>query len=113
MNANRRRLSMLLATVGVTLIVAFLPGVALGSPNDTQYDNPSTSEPTNVDKGGTGGTGDTGGTLGASAGSPPASTSGGTLPFTGQELVLFAGLGGLFILTGLGLRVAARARNQS
>ena len=108
MNANRSRLSMLLATVGVTLIVAFLPGVALaGSPNDTQYDNPSTSEPTNVDKGGTGGT------LGTSAGSPPASTSGGTLPFTGQELVLFAALGGLFILTGLGLRVAARARNKS
>ena len=106
MNANRRKLSMLLATVGVMLIVAFLPGVALaGSPNDTQYDNPSTSEPTNVDKGGTGGT------LGASAGSPP--SSGGTLPFTGQELVLFAGLGGLFILTGLGLRVAARARNKS
>jgi hypothetical protein len=108
MNANRRRLSMLLATVGVTFIVAVLPGVAIaGSPNDTQYDNPSTSEPTNVDKGGTGGT------LGTSAGSPPASTSGGTLPFTGQELVLFAGLGGLFILTGLGLRVAARARNKS
>ena len=109
MNANRRRLSMLLATVGVTLIVAFMPGVALaGSPNDTQYDNPSTSEPTNVDKGGTGGT------LGTSAGSPPAATSsGGTLPFTGQELVLFAALGGLFILTGLGLRVAARARNKS
>jgi hypothetical protein len=112
MNANRRRLSMLLATVGVTLIVAFLPGVALaGSPNDTQYDNPSTSEPTKPENTQQG---DTGGTLGASAGNPPAATSsGGTLPFTGQELVLFAGLGGLFILTGLGLRVAARARNKS
>jgi hypothetical protein len=37
----------------------------------------------------------------------------GTLPFTGQDLVLVVGFGGLLILAGLGLRVVARGRRDS
>jgi hypothetical protein len=109
MKANQKRLLLLCATIGVTLFVAFAPGTAAaGSPNDTQYDNPSSSEPTNVNGGGA-----AGGTEGSQSGAAGVTKTSGTLPFTGQDLVLVVGFGGLLILAGLGLRVVARGRRDS
>jgi hypothetical protein len=109
MKRNRKRLSVACATIGVALFVALAPGVALaGSPNETQYGNPSQTEETHVKastsvKAGTS-------PLGVKSG---VAQTGGTLPFTGQDIGIIVGLGALFIVIGLGLRVAVRGRRAS
>ena len=47
---------------------------------------------------------------GSGSGTPPTTTtSGGSLPFTGLDVALFAGAGGLLLLAGVGMRRLTRS----
>jgi hypothetical protein len=109
MTGNRRKLMAACAAACVAVVMALAPGVALagGSPNDTQYGNPSETEAVKVKS-----------AVSPARTSPAgvksgAARTGGTLPFTGQDIGAVVGIGALFILVGLGLRVAGRGRRAS
>ena len=46
---------------------------------------------------------------GSGSGTPPTTTSSGSLPFTGLDVALFAGAGGLLLLAGVGMRRLTRS----
>ena len=103
----------LCAAVSAALFGTLGAGVAGATPNTTQYDNPSTSQPTVV-----------GSTKAAHVSSKPkpkpakpvASVIKTTqpakqgLPFTGMSLVTFFVLGGVLLAAGLFLRFLGRRR---
>lgn len=99
---NRPKLAALV--VGAALAAGGSTGAFAATPNSQQYGNPGASEPTTVQP-----TPE----VAVESASPPAQVSavqGGTLPFTGQNIALAVGLGGAFVLAGLGLRRAGRQR---
>jgi hypothetical protein len=105
---HRRGRRRLVAIVCLALAMGVVAGGALATPRASQYDNPSSTEPTKVVKQDV---------LGAKSSvvktqAPKATTSTATLPFTGMDLALIVGLGGALVVGGFALRAAGRKRDE-
>ena len=96
--------------LAAVMVAAALAGGSSGAlaatPNSQQYGDPGASEPTSVPEQPTPEVTVAGG----SGAAPVSAVEGETLPFTGQNVALAVGLGGAFVLAGLGLRRAGRQR---
>jgi len=101
-------------------VAGLFVGSALANPRASQYDSPSSKEPTTVVKSKKPATAPKQGTLGVTssatkpaAAKAPLQVSGGTLPFTGMDLALVIGLGGALAAGGLALRAVGRRRDET
>jgi asparagine N-glycosylation enzyme membrane subunit Stt3 len=105
----------LCAAVAAALLGGLGTSVAGATPNTTQYDNPSTTQPAVVKPS------VVGSTKGAHATAKPTKPVAAVirttqpakqgLPFTGQSLVTFFGVGALLLAAGLFLRLLGRRRS--
>jgi hypothetical protein len=94
--------------VAMTLCAMTVPASAFGQTSQEAYNPPAGQIQNEVAQEGGGGPG--GGAPGGPGGGEgaPQSTGGGALPFTGTDLVLLIGGGGLLLSAGLGMRRLAR-----
>jgi hypothetical protein len=83
--------------LALTLVLA-LATTAFAQSSVDGYNDRAGQVQSDVDQGGTGG-----------SGSSPTADTGGSLPFTGLDVALLAGAGGLLVAAGLGMRRLTRA----
>jgi hypothetical protein len=104
--SSRRIQHVVVAAMTLGALVA--PASAFGQTSQEAYNPPAGQIQNEVAQEGGGGPG--GGAPGGPGGgeSAPQPTGGGALPFTGMDLVLLIGGGGLLLSAGLGMRRLAR-----